>query len=86
MPRYAGLRTGMPVARLQARGAVTALASSTWHPSVVLGTADGWIFSTNYLRQFIPRTRTADSSDAFTQKLCEYEWISTNSLGKLYQI
>ena len=63
------------IARVPAGGPVTALASSRWHPSVLLGTADGSVFSTNYLRGFIPQARQTDSSGAFIQKLCEYEWV-----------
>lgn len=80
---------GTNVARVPCEGPVTALASSRWHPSILLGTANGCVFSTNYLRNLIPQARVTDSSGTFIQKLCEYEWAPTNpatNLGEMESV
>jgi transcription factor C subunit 6 len=74
---------GTNITLVPAEGPVTALAASRWHPSILLGTADGIVLSTNYLRKFIPQAQVTDSSGAFIQKLCEYQWIPTKPAANL---
>jgi transcription factor C subunit 6 len=77
---------GTNVARLPGEGPVTALASSRWHPSVLLGTANGCVFSTNYLRELVPQAQVTHSSGAYIQKLCEYEWIPANAAANFSEM
>jgi transcription factor C subunit 6 len=71
------------IMRVPTEGPVTALSASRWHPSILLGTADGTVLSTNYLRKFIPQAQVTESSGAFIQKLCEYQWIPTKPAANL---
>ena len=68
---------GKDIGRVPGEGPATALASSRWHPSILVGTADGSVFCTNYLRALIPQAEVTESASAYIQKLCEYEWIPT---------
>jgi transcription factor C subunit 6 len=77
---------GTNITRVPSERPVTALASSKWHPGILFGTADGSVFSTNYLRRLIPQAQVTDSSGAFIQKLCEYEWIVTEPTANFSQM
>ncbi|RMZ77873.1 hypothetical protein DV738_g4191, partial [Chaetothyriales sp. CBS 135597] len=65
----------VPVAKLSPlEGQGTALAASPHHPSILVGTAKGTIFATNYLRTVIPTSVYRPEMDGYLQKVCEYQF------------
>ncbi|RMD43214.1 hypothetical protein DV735_g1971, partial [Chaetothyriales sp. CBS 134920] len=65
----------VPVAKLSPlEGQGTALASSPHHPSILIGTARGTVFATNYLRTVIPTSVYQPEMDGYLQKVCEYQF------------
>ncbi|KAG9771333.1 hypothetical protein ABEF93_007856 [Exophiala dermatitidis] len=69
--------TGHRIARLpELSGAATALANSPCHPCILIGTSNGQVLSSNYLRKVLPHRRSdsRNATGAYMQKLCNYEW------------
>lgn len=66
---------GIRVARCTGHGTVSALATSRWHPCLLIGTTSGTVSGTNILRRVLPSIKRSGSSGAWGQKLCEYQWI-----------
>lgn len=69
--------TLLRVAKLPHRtGVATALASSRWHPSILVGNAKGQVHATNHLRKVLPyqKTENKPTMSAYLQKICEYDW------------
>ncbi len=71
---------GIRVARFTGQGILTALATSRWHPCLLMGTSSGTVSCTNVIRRILPSYKRARGSGAWVQKLCEYQWIP-QSLG-----
>lgn len=67
--------SGVRVARFWGQGTLTALATSRWHPCVLIGTSGGTVSCTNILRRVLPSVKRSRSSGAWVQKLCEYIWV-----------
>ncbi|KAL2420130.1 hypothetical protein ABEF95_007176 [Exophiala dermatitidis] len=69
--------TGHKIARLpELSGAATALANSPCHPCILIGTSNGQVLSTNYLRKALAHRRSdsRNATGAYMQKLYDYEW------------
>ncbi|RMZ91183.1 hypothetical protein DV736_g1579, partial [Chaetothyriales sp. CBS 134916] len=65
----------VPIAKLSPlEGQGTALASSSHHPSILIGSAKGTVFATNYLRTVIPTSVYRPEMDGYLQKVCEYQF------------
>jgi hypothetical protein len=70
---------GIRVARFIGQGTLTALATSRWHPCLLVGTSGGLVSCTNILRRVLPSIKRPGGSGAWVQKLCEYHWIPETS-------
>lgn len=74
---------GVRVARFMGQGTLTALATSRWHPCLLMGTSGGTVSCTNPLRRVIPSTKRGGESGAWVQKLCESHWVPRKSKGNI---
>ncbi|RMZ75126.1 hypothetical protein DV737_g5456, partial [Chaetothyriales sp. CBS 132003] len=65
----------VPVAKLPPlEGQGTTLASSSHHPSILIGSAKGTVFATNYLRTVVPTSVYRPEMDGYLQKVCDYQF------------
>lgn len=58
----------------ESAGIATALATSTFHPTVLAANAAGSVFATNYLRKVLPLKRSEGGTQAYMHKVFEYDW------------
>lgn len=62
----------------EASGLTTCLATSTFHPCILVANAQGSVFATNHLRRYMPVSTVGSS---WMQKIFEYDWqpLSSNA-------
>ena len=65
----------------RASAAVTGLATSRWHPNILVGTAGGEVFATNPLRRVLRGDKEAEP--VYSQLWFQHEWVRKRQVAAM---